>query len=678
MLTFNAYLKFLGRISVVTLILAGFLVVFWTAGANTEKTFTLNKNEPDDLSSQNWQTPGSFHTLNNLNDDNGKLLIPVKIPGAGTKDDPYRISNIYQLQNITSGTSKYYILTNNIDASVTKNWDAGNGFDPIENFNGRLDGQGYYIKGLHINRSTRPQSGVFSVIQNRGRVENLGLKKIQVTGSTASGGLAGKNNGLIDQVFITGQVIGESETGSLVGHNDQGKIKNSYSLVDSSSRSGLPVNLVGVDQGQVVTSYDLESKEKESKVPDYESIEELILNILQENQEDDPKESQFPGSIFDQMVATSTEQPEQVWEFDQNAGRYRLDWETDDRKFDSGFYRISKPFSLASVKELVSSQINWEETTPENTEINIYTAITDSSQLHSLELNGRDEYFKIKDVPFGQTAFTLAGRIKLDQGHGPGKKNTFLWQGGKSDLPDGSRNALLVELDNSGEVKIEFDGQIFESQIETPEKWNHLTVSFDGRDLSFYQNKDKLFTQTAEENGTLSGQPLFFGAQKKDGGFDSEAYFSGKIDDVRFYDRALTSREVSYLSQNNLNRIPEPKHYWALNYGSGSRITDSAGSKHGDLTGGRWINDSGVFQEASPRQPIPGLKPGQNLSSKYLWLKQELKTDTPSISPELHSLSFSVEGVSTLIDSALRVKTSRSNFVSGIEVRKNGLIELIN
>lgn len=63
------------------------------------------------------------------------------------------ITNCTELQNMKDDTTLNYTLMNNIDCSDTINWNSGQGFEPIQNFNGRLEGNGYTIINLFINRS---------------------------------------------------------------------------------------------------------------------------------------------------------------------------------------------------------------------------------------------------------------------------------------------------------------------------------------------------------------------------------------------------------------------------------------------------------------------------------------------------------------------------------------------
>lgn len=78
--------------------------------------------------------------------------------GTGTPSDPYQIANVTQLQAMNTGLDKHYVLTQNIDASVTSTWNAGEGFEPIglttaAAFTGTFDGKGFVITKLYINEN---------------------------------------------------------------------------------------------------------------------------------------------------------------------------------------------------------------------------------------------------------------------------------------------------------------------------------------------------------------------------------------------------------------------------------------------------------------------------------------------------------------------------------------------
>ena len=181
----------------------------------------------------------------------------VGINGSGTVNDPYIITNVYQLQtlanvdhqglqlNSSSFTAnkwlyggmtlhggKHYALTNDIDALATRLWNNGAGFAPIEEFKGVFDGRGYEIVGLHINRSLSGKNGGLFAI-NSGRITAVGIRDgyfrvgYDADGNPAAavsvGMLVGKNAGsraIVSYTHSSGFIDAvASNIGGLVGDN---------------------------------------------------------------------------------------------------------------------------------------------------------------------------------------------------------------------------------------------------------------------------------------------------------------------------------------------------------------------------------------------------------------------------------------------------------------------------
>ncbi len=167
--------------------------------------------------------------------------------GDGTQGDPYQITTAEQLQEIQNNLSSYFILTQNIDASGTSSWNSGAGFVPIggdSTFKGNLNGKGYKITSLFIDRSSTDNVGLFSTIDENGVVDSLGIDQGDITGAQNTAGLAGENYGTITNSYYSGTVTGTSQVGGLVAQN-AGNITSSYSA-GSATASGTDVGgLVG-------------------------------------------------------------------------------------------------------------------------------------------------------------------------------------------------------------------------------------------------------------------------------------------------------------------------------------------------------------------------------------------------------------------------------------------------
>lgn len=122
--------------------------------------------------------------------------------------EPDGIIYIYTLEDLNNVRNKlygHYVLMNDIDASDTRDWDGGKGFQPIgddeapqNRITGTFDGGGHVIDGLYISRSAQSRAGLFGAV----------------------GALVGESrDGLIERSYSTGQVKGDSRVGGLVGYN---------------------------------------------------------------------------------------------------------------------------------------------------------------------------------------------------------------------------------------------------------------------------------------------------------------------------------------------------------------------------------------------------------------------------------------------------------------------------
>jgi len=147
-----------------------------------------------------------------------------------TRDDLY---GIYILMNdLDSSTSGYEELAGPIA-------NGGKGWQPIgssnetqsEVFHGTLDGGGYEICDLFINRPDEFNVGLLSVVWLGGGITNLGVVNATVTGYMWVGGLAGGSIGAVNNSYSVASVNGTDYVGGLVGGNGpEGTVSNSYSI----------------------------------------------------------------------------------------------------------------------------------------------------------------------------------------------------------------------------------------------------------------------------------------------------------------------------------------------------------------------------------------------------------------------------------------------------------------
>lgn len=180
-----------------------------------------------------------------------------------SKETAYVITNCEQLQEMSNNLGVWYRLANNIDCSDTINWDDGAGFVPIgspsASFLGALDGAGYTISNLTINRPTTNHVGLFGYIGafiSDSSVQQFVLSDVSVRGQNHVGGVAGESWGRVSSIGITGEVNGTDIVGGAVGSNNF-MVSNVYShtAVTGVAGSGIGGGLVGQNGGFAQNSY---------------------------------------------------------------------------------------------------------------------------------------------------------------------------------------------------------------------------------------------------------------------------------------------------------------------------------------------------------------------------------------------------------------------------------------
>ncbi len=190
--------------------------------------------------------------------------------GNGTAGDPYEIANWYHLHNVRYYLEAHFILKNNLDftttgytelASPTAN--QGKGWQPIgfvspgdDRLTGTLDGQGYEIRDLFINRPDENYIGLFGVVGEGGVVQNIGVVNADVTGYGLRlvGSLVAWNLGTVSNSYFTGSVIGSNTVGGLVAYS-YGTVSDSYSTGSVTGDGDWIGGLVGENRGTVSNSY---------------------------------------------------------------------------------------------------------------------------------------------------------------------------------------------------------------------------------------------------------------------------------------------------------------------------------------------------------------------------------------------------------------------------------------
>jgi hypothetical protein len=201
------------------------------------------------------------------------ILLIVLALIAGMEGCPFpsasrnlEIRTWYDLDAIRDNLSGHHILMNDLDsttagyeelASPTAN--EGKGWHPItgtggsSSFTGTFDGQGYEIRDLFIDLPGIGYVGLFSIVGEGGRIEDIGVVNADVNCTAYVGSLVGVNLGTVSNSYSTGTVTCIWGAGGLVGNN-LGTVSNSYSTANVTGDTGAG-GLAGGNSGTVVNSY---------------------------------------------------------------------------------------------------------------------------------------------------------------------------------------------------------------------------------------------------------------------------------------------------------------------------------------------------------------------------------------------------------------------------------------
>ncbi|MCU4973239.1 dockerin type I domain-containing protein [Halobacteria archaeon AArc-m2/3/4] len=139
----------------------------------------------------------------------------VELAGDGTEQNPYVVTDVDELQSVTSDRSAHYELEADVDAS-----ELAESFDPIGDesapFTGSFDGNGHTITGVTVDEPTDRNVGLFGVVED-GVIEDVRLERVDVTGDERVGALVGLNAGEVRAASASGTVTGTNDVGGLVG-----------------------------------------------------------------------------------------------------------------------------------------------------------------------------------------------------------------------------------------------------------------------------------------------------------------------------------------------------------------------------------------------------------------------------------------------------------------------------
>lgn len=109
--------------------------------------------------------------------------------GDGSLSSPYMIEDALDLNEIRNHLSQHFMLANDIELNVSP-FNEGEGWNPINDFVGSLNGDGFQIKNLFINRPTQDYVG-FLGQSTLVDINNLRFENVNIVGRSYVGAFGG-------------------------------------------------------------------------------------------------------------------------------------------------------------------------------------------------------------------------------------------------------------------------------------------------------------------------------------------------------------------------------------------------------------------------------------------------------------------------------------------------------
>lgn len=173
--------------------------------------------------------------------------------GSGSSRDPYQISTCQQLQDMEDDLFSSYELANNIECNVSESWNSLSGFNPVgsdnsNKFYGSLNGNGYTVSNLYIDRGSKDFVGLFGFTAESAVVKNFKMNDVNIEGATYTGSAVGYSQSNVTDIEISGIVSGTDNVGGVIGYISGGFVRANFTSGEVSGNDKVG-GLIGYDYG---------------------------------------------------------------------------------------------------------------------------------------------------------------------------------------------------------------------------------------------------------------------------------------------------------------------------------------------------------------------------------------------------------------------------------------------
>lgn len=190
--------------------------------------------------------------------------LTVFAQGDGTRENPFTISNIDELNYVRDNLEAHYKLTADLDLINIENWypiggTCGDLECEYEYFTGSFDGNGHTISNLTINRPNESYIGLFGnfdPLMVNDSIKNLTLTNVNIRGEETIGAIVGSSkNGSIINCHVSGSIISYyDDAGGIVGSAYSTQIEDCTNQASVTTSEGYTGGIVGSHYSGSITN----------------------------------------------------------------------------------------------------------------------------------------------------------------------------------------------------------------------------------------------------------------------------------------------------------------------------------------------------------------------------------------------------------------------------------------
>lgn len=294
--------------------------------------------------------------------------------------------------------------------------------------------------------------------------------------------------------------------------------------------------------------------------------------------------------------------------------------------------RVSESYDLDLINNVINSKMEWDSTG----DVEVLTAVSETSAQGSLYFDGVDDHVEVQNFP----------KIK--------EKTIYCKFKSRDISKDFARVVQRSDNDSYGfrimlaSGFVEFWDVFYGStstradSIISENQWYEAICISDGEGLYQLYINGVLQTSTRTVSPSGSGSDLlWFGYVVGGEGPDTQK-LDGNISTILIYDRVLSSLELDDI-RNNVFISDGLIGGWPLDDTNSTARDISGNNNNGTIIGATFSPDNPLLQVATNGQPIPGLNPGDNLQNKKLYLQQRLSRNVDTDpSPTLTNINVNI------------------------------------